>query len=267
MKLKLFFLLFAIPFVGFSQMPYSLNKTTDITIGSSILAGGIGFTLLNSDVTPLTETEILALNSNNINAFDRNTTKNYSKTIAKTSDYFAAGTFIAAVGIQGLITLKQSTDKSSFWDHASTLGVIAIETNLISVLGTNIIKSSVTRTRPYVYNSSVDINDKLDIHARKSFFSGHTAFTATNSFLAAHVISQYYPKSWMSYTGWTVAAAIPTAVAIMRVKAGKHFPTDVMAGYAFGALCGILIPQIHKSSNDEATVAVSPVGLKFSYVF
>jgi membrane-associated phospholipid phosphatase len=44
---------------------------------------------------------------------------------------------------------------------------------------------------------------------------------------------------------WGLAVAIPAWTGVERILAGKHFPTDVIAGYAFGALCGYLVPGIH----------------------
>ena len=37
----------------------------------------------------------------------------------------------------------------------------------------------------------------------------------------------------------------------MRVDNHWHFPTDVMVGYAFGALVGYFIPELHKNKNDD----------------
>ena len=36
------------------------------------------------------------------------------------------------------------------------------------------------------------------------------------------------------------------AVGTLRVAAGRHFPTDVLAGAALGSLIGWLIPTVHR---------------------
>ena len=40
----------------------------------------------------------------------------------------------------------------------------------------------------------------------------------------------------------------------MRLKAGEHFPTDILLGTITGALAGILVPQFHKTKpgKDQA---------------
>ena len=44
--------------------------------------------------------------------------------------------------------------------------------------------------------------------------------------------------------------------AYLRVRAGKHFLTDVIAGYAVGATIGILVPHLHRnqSLNDNKNI-------------
>ena len=65
----------------------------------------------------------------------------------------------------------------------------------------------------------------------------------------AKVISDYHPelgrKKWLVFA----AAIIPPAiVGWYRIRALKHFPTDVLLGYLVGAAVGILVPELHKQS-------------------
>ena len=127
------------------------------------------------------------------------------------------------------------------------LAVIGLEANLINYLIGDMTKIAVGRIRPYVYNPDVDLELKLEKKARKSFFSGHTSFSAVNSFFIAKVFSDYYPDSKWKYVVWTASSLIPAWTGVERVLAGKHFPSDVIAGYAIGALTGYFIPQMHKN--------------------
>jgi hypothetical protein len=54
-----------------------------------------------------------------------------------------------------------------------------------------------------------------------------------------------------------IAAVVPAFPGLMRVKAGKHFATDVMAGYAFGALLGYFIPHMHKAKLGSSPMTLS----------
>jgi membrane-associated phospholipid phosphatase len=41
---------------------------------------------------------------------------------------------------------------------------------------------------------------------------------------------------------------MPLTTGLMRYKAGKHFWTDVLIGYAVGALVGVGVPALHSTS-------------------
>jgi membrane-associated phospholipid phosphatase len=99
----------------------------------------------------------------------------------------------------------------------------------------------------------------MDSDSQRSFFAGHTAATATASFFAAKVFSDFNPDSKARPYVWAAAAAVPAAVGYMRLRAGRHFLTDNLLGYGIGAGVGILIPQLHKKSN-ETGLAIQPYG-------
>ena len=64
----------------------------------------------------------------------------------------------------------------------------------------------------------------------------------------AKVVSDYHPnmKKGLKAIMWSGAVMIPATTAYLRVTAGRHFPTDVVAGFATGALVGFIIPHLHK---------------------
>ena len=85
-----------------------------------------------------------------------------------------------------------------------------------------------------------------------SFFSGHTSSTATSTFFMARILDDLHPelgtKRWLLYAG----AAVPPALAgWYRIRAGKHFPSDVVAGFAFGAAVGVLVPELHRRTKGH----------------
>jgi membrane-associated phospholipid phosphatase len=105
----------------------------------------------------------------------------------------------------------------------------------------------IERYRPFAYYDELTMEEKTGDGTVNSWFSGHTATTSTASFFMAKVYTDYHPelggKKWIFYG----AALIPPAiVGIYRIKALKHFPTDVIMGTAVGAAVGILIPHFHK---------------------
>lgn len=62
--------------------------------------------------------------------------------------------------------------------------------------------------------------------------------------MTAQLHSDYSGKS--DWAVWSLAAAIPAFTGIQRMRAGKHFLTDVLLGYIVGAGVGILVPSLYK---------------------
>lgn len=86
------------------------------------------------------------------------------------------------------------------------------------------VKRSTLRSRPYQVNPLVSAGaTALD---RFSFPSGHTLHAIAFSLVACF----YYPKLWMILAPFTLLTAIS------RVALGLHYPSDVIAGAALGAL-------------------------------
>jgi undecaprenyl-diphosphatase len=65
-----------------------------------------------------------------------------------------------------------------------------------------------------------------------------------------------------------IGAAATTLVGIGRVKAGEHFPTDVIAGAMVGAGIGVLVPHLHREEPPKQRsvwigLGVQPGGVSF----
>lgn len=225
-----------------------------------IIAGGASLTFglisnLADKTVPYTEDELSQLDRNEVNAFDRPATYNWNPNAAKASDYIRTSVIILPIIFLG----NHHTRKDIGPILVMTLEVTAITYGL-----TTGIKHVVKRTRPMVYNEEAPLEERTADNSRLSFFSGHTSFTAAFSFFFAKVMSDYHPDLKTEYKIglWTFAAAIPFATAYLRVSAGKHFPTDVMTGYAVGAAIGWLVPHLHKKKVIPEGMSISP---SFSY--
>ena len=58
---------------------------------------------------------------------------------------------------------------------------------------------------------------------------------------------------------WVSSLSLAAYTSFARVKAGVHFPTDVIAGAAVGFAIGYLVPVLHKKDrSDRVQVAVGP---------
>lgn len=242
------------------ENPYKCTKKKDAiiySIGSASL--GLGY-YLGTQTPTLGVEEIQLLDKNSINRFDRIATSYSSIKARRASDVF----FYGAMVMPSLFVFSKSMRRD-----AKNIALIYGETLFLTVGITAITKKVVLRSRPFVYNSEFDIDLKVEKNARYAFFSGHTSVVSASSFFTAKVFADYFPDSKWKPIVWGTAATLPAITGYLRVRAGKHYPTDVIAGYAVGAVIGILIPQIHKrkKQNENVQLSVNPMGGYFSLRF
>lgn len=171
----------------------------------------------------------------------------------KASDHLRLGALIvggAAVAADGLF------GGDSFGDRLLVDGAIFAESMLLTSALTNATKVLTLRTRPYAYTEPGGKAD--DVH---SFASGHTSAAAAATFTAARLIDRQNDLSPAARIGlYGGATAITAGVGALRVAAGMHFPTDVLAGAALGAGIGILLPTLHEVSSVSVAGGTGPSG-------
>lgn len=130
------------------------------------------------------------------------------------------------------------------------------ETVALTLALTNIVKMAVRRPRPLAYvdweahkgdpdysNSSTD--------SSLSFFSGHASMTGAIGATATYLAFARSPGTWRPWVTLTLATTVSTLVSVYRVRAGKHFPTDVLAGTFAGAGIGIVVPHLHRTEDVQ----------------
>lgn len=226
----------------FGQSPYELNWKKELAFSGS----GIGTFLLGKHLktkAPLfTTNELLTLDPNDINAFDRIATNFSSLHAHNASDVFWHGSFALPV-----LFLTQDATRKNFGKLIAMWG----ETVVLNAGVTLISKHTFQRPRPFVFDQNAEMERKLVSNAKASFVSGHTSMTAANTFFMAKVFSDYYPDSEWKPIVWGVAATIPAITGYLRVRGGRHYPTDTIAGYALGATIGILVPHLHKRKGKK----------------
>lgn len=230
--------LFGVLATAYSQhSPYRLNYTKDIGFGLGLVSINAFDLYMMKKTAPLTEPEIQSLSVSKILPMDRFTTRQWHPQAAKVSDAALYGSFALP------LVLFASGNIREDWKNT---GILGLESFATTIALTNLSKSVIKRARPYVYNPDVPMEYKLEKDARYSFFSGHTSTVANFAFFTAKVYSDHHPDSKALPFVWGGAFALPAATAYLRVRAGKHFPTDVITGYLIGAAAGYLIPHLHK---------------------
>lgn len=222
---------------------YRLDKLGDgLAMGGGISLALTGF-LLKPRLAAPGPTEIMQLSAANINAFDQLATSNWSPNSAKLSD-----AMLVSGGIASLAIVFGGKRMRSDWQKVLVIGA---ETMLWVEGITFTTKKTVGRLRPFVYNAVVPLNRKTEGDTRQSFFSGHSSFIAAATFFSAKVYHDYHSTSPWRYAIWGGAGLISGSVAYLRVRAGKHFPSDVLTGLALGAAFGVLVPEFHRQKSRK----------------
>jgi membrane-associated phospholipid phosphatase len=123
--------------------------------------------------------------------------------------------------------------------------MVLVETLALTQGLTQLTKSATRRTAPLVYNPAAAKADLESADAGRSFFSGHTA----TAFAAATTYSvtfwKRHPDSPWRYVVLGVSEALAAGVALLKIQAGYHYPTDVAAGALVGSALGLLVPFTH----------------------
>ena len=230
--------------IAFAQSPYTLKTGRELTLlGVGAVSMGVSLAL-DHTIDPFTPAEIATLNRAEINAFDRSATEHWSKQAGQLSDV----TLVSNVALAGILAIGTKPMRQDL----KTVAIMYAETMLIANGIEGSIKAITQRTRPFVYNSDAPLDEKLSRDARQSFFSGHAASAFATAVFTGEVFRHYFPHSRLKPVIWVGSLGLATTTAVLRYEAGKHYPTDLIVGAAFGSLVGWGIPKLHEMKNRSA---------------
>jgi membrane-associated phospholipid phosphatase len=139
------------------------------------------------------------------------------------------------------------------------------EMTLFTMGATYITKALVGRKRPYLYNTDMSVDERFgraassDNSASMSFFSGHTSAAFALATFSSTLFMDIHGKSIWSKVWWGTSLSLAAMTGVARVKAGVHYPTDVIAGAIVGSAIGYLVPRLHRRSADSpVSVSLGP---------
>ena len=235
------------------DFPYELDWRREATLLGAGAVTSITAHLVEGRIEGLSDEQALLLRPRQVNAFDRGATRQFNDNFRTLSD----DVLRSSLALPLLTLAARQTRRKPL-----VVGLLLAETMLLNDGITKGSKVIVRRNRPLTYNGDFDLGARTTTNARQSFISGHTSNTAALSFFTAKVFHDLYPASKWRPLVWGAAALVPALTGYSRYRAGKHFPTDILAGYAVGAGLGILIPQWHKRPGRRLRVSPGPGGLR-----
>jgi membrane-associated phospholipid phosphatase len=218
--------------------PYSVDWTTD---GAIVMGAGALWLF-----TPLLQKEVIRpicpCDSAQVSGFDR-------YPIGRKSDFTDqlsnAAEAVVLAGPLLLDALDVRASGAAWQGYADDMLVLA-EVVAINGALNQVVKLAVRRPRPTVYDvpaSSPEISQSGNYLA---FYSGHTSTAFAVGMAYATTYSLRHPDSRSRGQVFGVAAVAAGSVGVMRVLAGQHFPSDVLAGALVGGALGLVIPRLHR---------------------
>lgn len=160
---------------------------------------------------------------------------------------FVAGTF--AVVDPVLSAFREKSVQTGIVDAMIYAEAISVTWGI-----TNLAKIAVRRPRPQAYiDAEAHKNDpnysNADTDSSLSFFSGHASISATITSTATYLAFARSPHTVRPWLTLGIGTAVTTFVSIERVRAGAHFPSDVIAGAVAGAGIGVIVAHLHRSED------------------
>ncbi len=145
-----------------------------------------------------------------------------------------------------------------------TTAVMYAETFALAWGAKEILKYTVSRSRPYLYYENPPEEKKDDWE--KSFPSGHTTVAFASAVFTSYTFRKYNPDSRWRLPVTIGVYTLAAATAALRIMSGSHFLTDVLAGAALGSIIGFGVPWLHTLPGN-AEVSAAPFTLAFRISF
>lgn len=226
---------------------YEVDYAIDGAITGGAAAGTLLMSLVPVDTTRRWDSEIFG-------ALDLRVRDNFSSSAAKLSDALVASTALAPV----LLQLDRGLD-----EQAGQRLLLYGEALSLSLFTNSVVKYTVQRPRPYNYfpDERVMAYAKAagkDSHV--SFYSGHASFSFTAAVTGSYLFALGSTDNKTKALVWMLELTLASATSNLRVRAGKHYYSDILIGAVAGTLIGFAVPALHA---DEGGV-YEPSGLEWA---
>lgn len=194
------------------------------------LAGALGLTLLAPD-QPGPDWAL--------GAWDRSARSRFSDSAAKASDQL----------LSLVVTLPLAIQMSDGFDTAfGNAALIYGETQAVSILLNSAAKLAFGRPRPYTHSDDPRIREFAEEQgpdAYASFYSGHASLTHTAAMAGSILYAMRTDELVARHVVWGLEFGLAGLTAQLRVRAGRHYPSDIWTGALVGAGIGFAVPVLH----------------------
>jgi hypothetical protein len=243
-------LLTALPVDSAAQQPYGLSPALDLPLAAGILSMKYhsGSLLAETRARPI---DYGNLSPGDLPAFDRWAVGLHSPRLSGFSSVLAGMELLVPLSVNAWDTY---TGRQA-WHGALVDALLLQEALMISSSLSSYSKSIPMHSTPLTYDPRVPESEKRLPQNASSFFSNHTTTAFTTAVFSAYTFQLRHPDSPLRPWVWGGTLAMATGVGSLRVLAGKHFPSDVVAGAAVGSLVGYLVPKLHTRAAARAAEA------------
>jgi len=223
-----------------AKSQFEMKPKTDLVLMPiTVIGAAVGHSLTNNFETPqmsdYKDHSIL-----DIPFFDKLNTE-FRGTYADISDIL--------LGIQ-LISPAAYGFSDAFVNNLETFGMMYYQTMSLNYGLNATTKAIIARSRPLSYNENSTEEMLLDPDTNFSFYSGHSS-TAFASAVFNSIMLSEMPQNTLRDVGIGLNLANATAIATLRVLAGKHFLSDVVVGAVIGSGIAYLITEVHRIENSS----------------
>jgi membrane-associated phospholipid phosphatase len=222
--------------------PFSDGAVLSVSLGMAVLSDLILSTGEITPQQPVQTTKLIAIDRGSL-----------------TAQPVAAWGTVSGIGLYAALAYAALDPVLSGYRNGVESGIvdgfIYAETISVTWAATNLAKIAFRRPRPSAYQeqarreASGGTSNPEDLSATNSamsFFSGHASIVASVTGAATYLAFSRSSTPLRPWLTLGIGAAATTLVGIGRVKAGEHFPTDVIAGAMVGAGIGVLVPHLHR---------------------
>jgi membrane-associated phospholipid phosphatase len=232
---------------------FKIDPVSDgvITVGAAGFSGILGMVLGTGEIRATTPGPTTALLG-----FDRDAvTQTIDPNAATYSDIgLYAGVSFAV--IDPLLSVLRDGPDAGLVD-----AVMYAESLSLTLMLTDITKIAVRRPRPIDYVNCPSVAGVpappaclANTDNQLSFFSGHASTLGAMTGTATYLAFRRSPHSARPWITLGVGTLLTAFVDFERIRSGAHFPTDVITGSMAGAAIGILVPHLHRHTEEPPPV-------------